>query len=1208
MGAFKYSGDQLRNLATIAVPIDAEVLQLCRDVGILKRKRCVHRGRRRATPMQPVTAFDNALATATSVAGNVSTEEAVSIPVPATNIGCISMSTRRTPPVAVGNEVTNATSSAAEAAKLRSSEDNQTGQRLDVGGAENDDDEIPAPTRPAGSVTEAVGTGAASAGGANNISAPSAVRADRAMPIPAPVFIPAPETTVSPSKISLTHTNTCPSSSPVVSDNGTKSRPTVNQTCRNPAVIKQRASYLFQTVNHAKVIWDPKLKPRGLFGGHLNARSVVSKSDQLIHLLSSSNLDFLCVSETWLQQSTPVSVFSIPGYQCFRQDRLGGRGGGVMIYVKDAIKCERIKLDTADDVECVAITVVLSQQMSFILIAFYRPPSANDSFYSTLANMLKQCKQQKEVILMGDFNLNWEDKGKRKKLKAITDKYNLQQVIKGPTRVTKRSSTMLDLIFTNKPERVTKTYNLLTALSDHNLTLVARKLTKNRFQNTTHHTEIISRIPKAKQLAYESEINGINWEDVLSSEDLDHGCDLFADKLNSTREKFTVQSKRRQKKRVNLPWFSDTLWQLMKQRDSALKKANKTKRDSDILIYKGLRNKVVNEIRLAKSSFYIQVLNENKGNSKEIWKIINNLTGRGGHQVADIQLKYQNDLIKDNDSIAGILNTYFIESVYELGNHFMKNDTMPVVSLHTENDTGFSLNIIDEAHIKKIIDSLTSSKSRDAFHMDSMLIKKHLNTLTRPITHLINLSITQSCFPNNWKRAVITPIFKSGDPLEPNNYRPISILPVLSKITEKVVIDQLTKHLDTCNPGLNNMQFGFRKNYSTETAVLYFTEKIRLLLEKGGVVGAVFLDLRKAFDTVNHNILISKLSHFNLSTQTLTWLSTYLSNRVQCVRVKDAYSTYVTNTMGVPQGSVLGPLLFSLYINDLPQHCNGVDIQLYADDTVLYAHAKNSEMAAEKLTNAMQGVAQWLEQSCLTLNISKTKGMFFYKRKGQIPSANIKIRHESIDIVTEFKYLGVTLDTNLNFKKHVKNMTKTIKYNLANFRHIRSSLPMDVAKTFLHGLIFSHISYCITCWGQANESTIRPLKSQYKQALKILDKKPLHYHHCNILEKHHLLSFENFREFSSLCLVYKILHGLAPACLLEFVCHRPARSIRSSRIASASDCRIPHYRSTFGQSSFSFKATSLWNVLPAELRNCVSFSHFKPQLKYYLKNSQHCIH
>lgn len=151
---------------------------------------------------------------------------------------------------------------------------------------------------------------------------------------------------------------------------------TVFASCRNPALIKQRTSLFFQTVNHAKVIWDPKLKPKGLFGGHLNVRSAVAKTDQVKHLLMNSNLDYLCLSETWLQTSTPVSVYSIPGYQCFRRDRVGGRGGGVLIYVRDGFKCERITLDAAGTLEHVAIKIVLSHQMSFLLIAFYRPPNS----------------------------------------------------------------------------------------------------------------------------------------------------------------------------------------------------------------------------------------------------------------------------------------------------------------------------------------------------------------------------------------------------------------------------------------------------------------------------------------------------------------------------------------------------------------------------------------------------------------------------------------------------------------------------------------------------------------------------------------------------------------------------------------------------------------------------------------------------------------
>ncbi len=280
---------------------------------------------------------------------------------------------------------------------------------------------------------------------------------------------------------------------------------------------------------------------------------------------------------------------------------------------------------------------------------------------------------------------------------------------------------------------------------------------------------------------------------------------------------------------------------------------------------------------MAKSRFYLQVLNDAKGNSKEIWKNINNLAGRKQHYSGNIQLKFQGKITEDSVAIASIFNSFFIESVRELGNHFKKRE----LTIHSNKGQGFTLAATNEEQVKKIIHSLKTSKSRDAFYMDSMLIKKHSDTLTTPITHLINVSIAHSCFPDNWKHAVVSPIFKSGDRCEASNYRPISILPTLSKVAEKVVIEQLTTHLNNCNPGLNDMQFGFRKNHCTETAVLHFTERIRTHLDKGGVAAAVFLDLRKAFDTVNHDVLISKLSNFNLSAQTLAWLSSYRSNRMQ---------------------------------------------------------------------------------------------------------------------------------------------------------------------------------------------------------------------------------------------------------------------------------------------------------------------------------------
>lgn len=319
----------------------------------------------------------------------------------------------------------------------------------------------------------------------------------------------------------------------------------------NVVITKNRKLNIFQTVNHSRIIWDPKLKPRGVLGGHLNIRSFKSKRDQIHQLLLDSNLDFLCLTETWLNENSPSSALHVPGYKVHREDRVGSKGGGDLIFVKDRFQCHEVQW-SCNELECIGLNITLSPSMSFSLITLYRPPSSKNTFYEHFENMLKECNFNKEVIIIGDFNINWEDKASRKTLKQITDDFDLKQLINGPTRVTNSTRTQIDLIFSNRPKRIVKSFNMLTGLSDHNMILIARKLTNKRFTPFVQEQESLN-IPKKMQGQFISAIQSINWYNILSGRSLEEDSQRFTQQLQRSIDTFTRTQRHKRKKRT--PFF-----------------------------------------------------------------------------------------------------------------------------------------------------------------------------------------------------------------------------------------------------------------------------------------------------------------------------------------------------------------------------------------------------------------------------------------------------------------------------------------------------------------------------------------------------------------------------------------------------------------------------------------------------------------------------
>nr|XP_054591087.1 uncharacterized protein LOC129154844 [Nothobranchius furzeri] len=355
----------------------------------------------------------------------------------------------------------------------------------------------------------------------------------------------------------------------------------------NSATLKQRQSRLFQTVNS-------DTKPNGILGRHINVRSILPKIDQIQNLLMESNLDFLCMSETWLTSNIPTDLINIPRYTCYRKDRVKGRRGGVLIYIREQFKVK--ELDMGVNLECIGLSVILSPTMKFSIVVLYNPPSHDVNFYDELRNLLSIVDDSHEFMLFGDFNINWKDKKGRAKLKLTRDKFKYKQLIDSPTRVTRKSETLIDLILTNRPEGVTKIYNHITGLSDHNMILVIRKLTKKHlvYHNKTENYTLTTGIPTSKMADFEHDLKTANWDRVIREPDPDCSASSFVLTLHGIIGKHTRTWKRKPKKK-SLPWFNSDISQLIKEQDFALKRSLRTKTNSDHLIYTGLRNKVASE-------------------------------------------------------------------------------------------------------------------------------------------------------------------------------------------------------------------------------------------------------------------------------------------------------------------------------------------------------------------------------------------------------------------------------------------------------------------------------------------------------------------------------------------------------------------------------------------------------------------------------------
>ena len=589
--------------------------------------------------------------------------------------------------------------------------------------------------------------------------------------------------------------------------------------------------------------------------------------------------------------------------------------------------------------------------------------------------------------------------------------------------------------------------------------------------------------------------------------------------------------------------------ELMKDRDFHHRKAVKTNSDHHWTRYRSLRNLVNREIKSAESNYYCNLINDAKGDSGKVWKAVNEASSRNVISLSPQCIVTEGVQLTTPSLIAAAMNSHFAS----IG--------------------------------KSLADKISSVVS-----IVARLLKYGARAICRSVTNLLNLSISSGKFPDVWKCSKVTALFKCGDRSNPTNYRPISILPTLSKIMEKVVHSQFYEFLNS-HDLLSSKQFGFRPKYSTATALSNFADEVLLNMEQGNLCGAVFLDLKKAFDTVDHCILLSKLSEIGVSPSSIKWFESYLSNRKQKTSCGNEISAALPVTVGVPQGSILGPLLFLVYINNLPNAVKNSEVTLYADDTVLYCFSKDPRLLEDKLNEDLLMVAYWLRENKLTLNLDKTKSMITgsNRKLGNI-STLLSIFDTDINTVSSLKYLGVVLSTNFTWTDHIEYISIKINKNLGLLRRIKHLLPQQARLLFYNSLVLPMFDYADLVWGDKDNLVLMDeLQVLQNKAAKIILDRPLQSSATEALSALKWLDLYRRRNYHRCVHIWKCVNGYTKHCLDILRCSQ----IHSYNTRNKDTIRLPKVKRNWGKQRTNYQAMKDWNDLDCDIRNALTLTSFK---------------
>ena len=945
----------------------------------------------------------------------------------------------------------------------------------------------------------------------------------------------------------------------------------------------------------------------------MNVNSFPGKYDALKTIIP-GNVDVMVLVESKIDHTYPLSQFLIDGFASpFRRDR-DANGGGILIYVREDIPCKLLsKHDFPEDIEGIFIELNL-RKMKWLLFGTYHPPSQNDKYYFECVGKALDVYSgtYDRLLLCGDFNAE----EKENVLSDFLDLYDLKSLNQEKTCFKSiQNPSCVDLFLTNCNRSFQHTKVISSGMSDfHKMVVTVMKATFPKSKPKEIYYRSYKQFDKEK--FREDLKNKLNLETENGTK-----YQLFEKTFLEVLERH-APLKRKLLRANEVPYMTKALRKAIATRSRLENRFHRLKTSDSKKAFRKQRNYCSRLYKKERKRFYVKLDSKCITDNKKFWQTMKPFFTDKGLSKRTITLIKGNKIISDDVDVANALNTFFESAVKNLEItdptdylEDVKNTSDPIdaailkfrnhpsIKRINENvkESLFSFCEVKKDDIEDELKKLNIKKANTFKNIPAKQLKENRDICAEPILGIINEGIRECIFDDKLKLADVTPIHKRGETTEESNYRNISVLPVVSKVYEKVLQKQMGGYMeDVLSPYL----CGYRKGYNAQHALLSLLEKWRISLDKGGYGGAILMDLSKAFDTINYDLLLAKLDAYGFDRNSLKLINSYLTNRWQRTKINTSFSTWSELMSGVPQGSVLGPLLFNIYLNDLFYIILETDVCNFADDTTPYTCDMSLEVVMDRLESVAEKAVEWFKYNYMKLNADKCHLLVCGHKFEQMIAT---INDTKIIETYKEKLLGVVIDSSLSFEEHIKLICKKASAKLNALSRQCKVLPFYKRRTLMKAFFDSQFAYAPLVWMCHSRELNNKINSLHYRALRMVYKddessfeellkkdESVSIHHRNI----HCLAIEMF----------KVKNGLAPTFMSDVFPDRNLTNDVAGGLRSQTDFyNSSNPKSIFnGVDSLRHLGPRIWNILPESIKKCTSLEKFKCEIKRWIPKNCPC--